>query len=137
MSVNPFQGVSFFNPGYLCYCNSSVNGLLASKIITTKVNPSHCASCSFLHAKKSDLSTDQSSLLLKELVAQRHEQFNSFDQQDASEFLSCLIKDCSFLYDLTLSEIITSNKCSKCLNVNDDSDSEERKKKHLTSKYYK
>ena len=100
--------------------------MLASNIITSELVPSHCVYCSFLHGKKNDTSTNQSSLLLKELIAQGHKEFDSHDQQDPSEFLNSLTKDCHFLSQLTKSEIITSYTCGKCKYFSDNSDSDER-----------
>ena len=102
--------------------------MLALKIITTKVTQSCCEFCSFFYGKKNDHSKNQSSLLLKDCVAQRHKEFDSEGQQDPSEFLSFVLKDCIFLSRLTQSEIIPSYKCGKCLNLSDNSVSDERLK---------
>ena len=129
MALAPFRGISFTNEtGYLCYCNSSVNSLLASEIICSNLVQSHCVVCSILLSKRSDDSHKQSSLLLKEHVANIHKQFNSSRQQDPSEFIYCLIQVCNILCELTKSEIISSFKCSNpnCEHRSDDSDQNER-----------
>ena len=92
------------------------------------MTPSHCEYCRFLYGKKNDHSKNQSSLFLKDHVAQRHKEFDSEGQQDPSEFLSFVLKDCTFLSRLTQSEIITSYKCGKCQNLSDNSVSDERLK---------
>ena len=98
-----FQGISFSNPGYLCYCSATVNGLLASDVITSNLVQGHCFTCKFLLSKRTDASTEQSSLPLKKYIAASHEQFNSTRQQDPSEFLDCLLKKCDVLSELTRS----------------------------------
>ena len=132
MAVVPsFSGISFENPGYLCFCNSSVNGLLASNIISSKVSQSHCLSCDFLDSRKNDYSLEQSSLILKEWVAYYHPQFDTEDQQCPAEFISCILKQCRILADLTKSEIISTYKCSNCQGHSDDSSLQERFKNIL------
>ena len=130
MALNSFQGIPFTNPGYLCYCNASVNGILASEIISSNMIQSDCAICSFLLSMRSNASHghNQSSLLLKEHLASVHTVFNSKRQQDPSEFIFCLLKKCDIISGLTKSEIISSYKCgnSNCSHLSDDSDSDER-----------
>ena len=126
MALVPFQGISFSNPGYLCYCNSSINGFLASNKVSESIQQEHCACCSILEAKKSDVSLNQSSLLLKEWVAAKYEQFNSSRQQDPSEFMNCVIKECNVLSSLKKCEIIKSYRCQSCQKHYDESESIER-----------
>ena len=131
MALVPFRGIPFSNPGYLCYCNATINGFLASKIISSSITPHHCACCDILESKKNDYSFGQSSELLREVVAQKNPQFNSSRQQDPSEFMTCIIKGCNILSGLTKSEIISSYKCSNCSDFSDDADSEGRFKNIL------
>ena len=128
MAVVPFQGISFLNPrgSNLCYCNSAINCILASNIIALNLTSNHCAYCSFLHLKKNDPSSDQSSHQLRNMIAQNNPQFRSQQQQDPSEFLNCLIIQCPKLMQLTKSEIISTYSCSNCRNISDNADSEER-----------
>ena len=128
MALYPFQGIPFTNPGYICYCNASVNGILASATISSNLVQTHCAICKILLSMRSDVSNNQSSLLLKEHVARMYTQFNSKRQQDPSEFIYCLLKMCSVLSKLTRSEIISLYKCgnSNCEHLSDDSNSDER-----------
>ena len=92
-STSIFQGVSFNNDvGYLCYCNSAVNFLCASKNVSEKIKQNDCVLCDFLLSKRNDFSLEQSSLLLKDWVAYNHPQFNNSLQQCPSEFISCLLK---------------------------------------------
>ena len=126
MALVPFQGISFSNPGYLCYCNSSINGFLASNKISESIQQEHCTCCNILDAKKNDISFSQSSLLLKEWVAAKYEQFNSSRQQDPSEFMNCVINECNILSRLTKSEIIKSYRCQSCPYSWDESESNER-----------
>ena len=128
MALDSFQGIPFTNPGYLCYCNASINGILASEIISSNIIQSDCAICSFLLSMRSNDSQghEQSSLLLKEHLASMYTVFNSKRQQDPSEFMSCIINECSILSNLTKSEIISSYRCQNCFFTSDDSDSIER-----------
>ena len=126
MALIPFQGISFSNPHNLCYCNASVNGILASRTIFESIQPEHCACCDILNSKKTDFSIHQSSNLLKQIVASKHPEFDNSDQQDPYEFMSYIINECSVLSQLTQSEIISSYSCQNCFFSRDDSDSNER-----------
>jgi len=88
----------------------------------------HCTSCSFFDSKRGDKATLQSSLRLKEWVASNHQEFDSTRQQDPSEFVECLLTDCSILDELTKVEIINTYKCTRCHYVTDDSNSDGRNK---------
>ena len=79
-----------------------------------------------MHAKKSDSSLNQSSILLKDGIANKYQQFQSTEHQDPSEFMQNLISLCGILSRLTQSEIISSYKCSICAYLSDNSDSNER-----------
>ena len=126
MALLPFEGISFQNPGYLCYCNSSINALLSSNHVASSITANHCNYCSFLYEKKTNYSINQSSLRLKEWIGQKYSEFQSTDHQDPSEFMNCLLHECLKLKQLTQSEIISSYKCQKCPYIDDDADSEER-----------
>ena len=128
MALPLFQGISFINPkgSNLCYCNSAINCILASNTIVSNISQYHCAYCSFLYLKLNDPSSDQSSIQLKNWIAQKNPQFRSRRQQDPSEFLNCLIIECHKLTQLTRSEIISTYRCNNCKNISDNADSEDR-----------
>ena len=112
MALNPFEGRSFQNPGYLCYCNSSINALLSSNHITSSITPDHCAYCNFLYEKNNNDSINQSSLRLKKWIAEKYPEFQSTDHQDPSEFMNCLLHECPKLKQLTQSEITVIITCA-------------------------
>ena len=138
MALTPFKGISFTNPGYLCYCNSSVNGLLASEIISSNLAQDHCVVCSFLLSKRSDNSYEQSAFLLKHHIARINAQFNNTEHQDPSEFIYCLLRECNMLSELTRSEIISSFQCGNvnCAQKSDDSKSAEKFHNVIHQKIY-
>ena len=101
MALIPFKGISFNNPGAICYCNSVINAVLSSNNITKNITPYHCAYCSFLCKKFNDSSLNQSSMQLKNWIAQLHPEFSLPRHQDPAEFMNCLILKCYKLTQLT------------------------------------
>ena len=122
MALAPFKGISFLNPRNLCYCNSSINALLASNIISSNLIECFCKYCHFFYRRRIDSSKDQLSVILKNWIAQKNPEFQSTGQQDPSEFLNCLIRECPKFTRLTKSEIISSYTCSNCQSSSDDGD---------------
>ena len=112
MALVTFEGISFTSPGgYLCYCNSTINAILASNVIASNLNPAHCGCCNILYAKKVDPSINQSSIELKNWIAQKYTEFQSREQQDPSKFKNFLLIECAILAQLTTSEILSIYYC--------------------------
>ena len=111
-----FLGRQFINHSTDCYCNSCINGLLASKRICQAITAQHCTICKFLvRIRDSDpAAAAQESTELREWAAVRNSEFRYGRQNDPQEFLQFLIEHCTILHKLTKMEVQIKYECRIC-----------------------
>ena len=117
-----FYGIAFVNPGFICYANAGINCLLASKHVCSNIHLTDCVGCELLHEKRNNPYGLQSSMDLKNWLAERHQHFGTNNQQDATEFVQCCVQDCPILAETTHSQLYSTQQCGKCKQTFDVSD---------------
>ena len=118
MATNQFRGIPYENRrgANLCFCNAGTNALLSSGKITSTIRQRHCYYCDFLYGMKNvaPYPLVKSTRPLKVFVAQLKPSFRTNRQQDADEFVQCLLNKCETLKELTQCVVMVAYKCKGC-----------------------
>ena len=107
----------------MCYSNASVNALMASQCLMSKVDPNHdgtknsCSICwHFSYLKRvSQLqrSVCHSSEPLKNQIALTATQFRGTNQHELSEYMVQILNGCSVFKELTSHQSLQTYTCLK------------------------